>query len=102
MYARRAASQFDDSPIANNGLVVIASTGIALDCISNSSQSDVGVITGPDGSVVTEMSPFNRPGGLRLDGNPSQGIYTCTIPDNNDNSFIVNVGVYPNGFSSKL
>ena len=102
MYARRADSQFDDSPIANNGLVVIASTGIVLDCISNSSQSDVGNITGPDGSVVTEMSPFNRPGVLRIDGNPFQGIYTFTIPDSNDNSFIITVGVYPNGFNSKV
>ena len=99
MYARRAASQFDDSSIANNGLVVIASTGIVLDCISNSSQPYVGYITGPEGSIVTEWSPFNRPGVLRIDGNPSQGIYTCTIPDN---SFIINVGVYPNGFSSEL
>ena len=99
MYARRAASQFDDSPIANNGLVVISSTGIVLDCISNSSQSDVGSITAPEGSIVPETSPFNRPGVLRIEGNPSQGIYTYTLLDN---SFIINVGVYPNGFSSEL
>ena len=98
MYARRPVFH----PIANNGLIVGGSNGFVFDCISNSSQSDVGVITGPDGSVVTEISPFNRPGVLRLDDNPSQGIYTCSIPDSNDNSFIINVGVYPNGFSSEL
>ena len=75
---------------------------ILIDCISNSSQSDVGTITGPDGSIP-DFRPFKRPGVLRLAAtHPSPGIYTCTIPDSNNNQFAINVGVYPTGYSSKL
>ena len=54
-------------------------------------------------------SPSNRPGVLRLQTRTTstlvtasdQGIYTCTIPDSNGNTFVFNVGLYPNGFSGK-
>ena len=53
-------------------------------------------------------NPFRRPGVLRLQTRAGvsmttsdQGIYTCTIPDSNDNTFVFNVGLYPNDFSGK-
>ena len=53
-------------------------------------------------------NPSSRPGVLRLQTRvgmsmtaSDQGIYTCTIPDSNDNTFIFNVGLYPNDFSGK-
>ena len=53
-------------------------------------------------------NPSSRPGVLRLHtrGGMSmtasdQGIYTCTIPDSNDNTFVFNVGLYPNDFNGK-
>ena len=113
VYARRPVFH----PIANNGLIVGGSDGFLFDCISNSSQSRVGTITALDGSVLptgsdqstlTAEHPFNRPGIVRLQATAAlittinQSIYTCTIPDSNGNQFVINVGVYPNGFSSEL
>ena len=95
-----------------------ASDGLRLECVSNSSQSRVGVITWPDGSTLPLnyytpdwrlTNPFNRPGVLRLQtdygsmmSSAVQGIYTCTIPDNNGKEYIINVGLYPSGFRGEL
>ena len=102
MYARRPVFR----PIANNGLIVSGSIGFVFECISNSSQSGVGMIAGLGGSILqTAGHPFNRRGIVCLEATPTasnQGIYTCSIPDSTDNQFVINVGVYPNGFSSEL
>ena len=109
---RTETSDIGRHPIANNGLLVSGSDGLLLDCVSNSSQSGVGNITGLDGIThvghignLQIVNPYNRPGVLRLQTSLSsslpatdQGIYTCTIPDSNDNQFIFNVGLYPSGF----
>ena len=92
-----------------------ASDGLLLDCVSNSSQSGVGMITGLDGNTLPTgntgvwnvVNPFSSPGVIRLQTILSltatdQGIYTCTIPDSNDTQFIINVGLYPSGFIGKL
>ena len=119
IYASNAAPQFDDRPIANNGLILSASNGMSVNFISNTSQSGVGVITVPDGRTQSSggdigvwrvTSPFNRPGVLHLTTissssslqPSSQGIYTGTIPDSNSNMFVFNVGLYPTGFNGKL
>ena len=114
---RSDSSDTERRPIPNNGLIVSASDGLRLECISNSSQSWVGMITGLDGNTLPigntdvwrVVNPFRRPGVLRLQTiSPSslpaadQGIYTCTIPDNNDNQFTINVGLYPSGFMGEL
>ena len=111
---------FDPHPIANNGLIVSGDDGLKLYCVSNSSQSEVGTITASNGVTLSTGAngiwnvayPGNRPGFLRLQnripsGGPmlltasTQGIYTCTIPDDEGNDIILNVGLYPNGFNSK-
>ena len=89
---------------------------LLLNCASNSSQSGVGMITGLDGNTLPigdtgvwrVFNPFSRPGVLRLQTRSTslvtaadQGIYTCTIPDSNDNQFTINVGLYPSGFMSE-
>ena len=119
IYAGNAALQYNDRPIANNGLILSASNGMSVNFISNSSQSGVGVITVPDGytqssggniGVWRVTSPLNRPGVLNFitissstSLQPSsQGIYTGTIPDSNNNMFVFNVGLYPTGFNGKL
>ena len=94
-----------------------ASVGLVMDCISNSSQSGVGMITGLDGNTLPigdtgvwrVVNPFSRPGVLRLRTLFSssftaadQGIYTCTIPDSNDNQFTIHIGLYPSGFVGEL
>ena len=115
-----AAPQYADRPIANNGLILSANNGIAMSVffISNSSQVGVGVITVPDGHTVSS-GDFNiidiwrvyyyLPGALRIGSilpsplpSTSQGIYTVTIPDSNNNMFIFNLGLYPPGFNGKL
>ena len=110
---RTSSSDIERHPIANNGLIVSGSDGLRLECISNSSQSGVGMITGLDGNTLSigytgvwrVMHPFSRPGVVRLQTKSSlslpaadQGMYTCTIPDRNDNYIIINVGLYLNGF----
>ena len=115
MYATNAVAQFDNHPIANNGLILSADNGILVDFVSNSSQFSLGVITVPDGhtqsiggniGVWRVHSPFRRPGALRITTtsslpSTSQGIYTCTIPDSNSNRFIFNIGLYPTGFDGQ-
>ena len=118
----RAAPQYDDRPIANNGLILSRSDGdISVNFISNSSVVGVGVVTLLDGGTRSSgengggwrvFSPFDRPGLLRIDrfsGNnfspltsTHQGIYTATIPDSNNNMFTFNVGLYPSDFDGEL
>ena len=121
MYAsqRTSTSDFEPHAIANNGVIVSASDGLRLECVSNSSQSKVGMITGLDGDAlpINAMAgvwrltnPFSRPGVLRLQTRTTssslpdthQGIYTCTIPDSDDNQVVINVGLYPSGFNGEL
>ena len=113
----KAAPQYDDHPIANNGLILSAWSGISVNFISNSSQVGVGVVTLPDGDTRSSdgikidgwrvHAPYSRPGVLRIDifsrlPSTHQGIYTATIPDSNNNMFTFNVGLYPTGFNGEL
>ena len=110
---RTPFSESEYRPISNNGLLVSASDGLLLDCVSNSSQYGVGMITGLDGNTLPigdtgvwrVVNPFSRPGVLRIHSTSittaDQGIYTCTIPDSNDNQFIFNFGLYSSGFMSE-
>ena len=80
-------------------------------CVSNSSQSDVGEITGLDGNTLTSGSGWhvnnalNVPGFIRATNAAftvvDQGIYTCTIRDSNDNVMVFNVGLYPTAFNGE-
>ena len=80
-------------------------------CVSNSSQSDEGEITGLDGNTLTSGSGWavdngaNVPGFIRATNNDftasDQGIYTCTISDDNGNVMVFNVGLYPTAFSGE-
>ena len=96
IYARQQtlSSEFEPHPIANNGLIVSASDGLILDCVSNTSQSGVGMITGLDGNTLPigntgvwrVVYPFSHPGVLRLQTISSssisaanQGIYTLAL-----------------------
>ena len=94
-----------------------ASDGLLLNCVSNSSRSGVGTITGLDGNTLPTGStgvwkvnyPYNRPGAIRLQTTSSsslsaadQGIYTCSIPDSHNNQIDINVGLYPSGFTGEL
>ena len=112
---RTSSSQFNPRSIANNSLIVSASNGLRLLCVSNSSQSGVGMITGLDGNTLPigtgdlRILRLSRPGSLRIQTRftsslpaADQGIYTCTIPDSNDNQISINVGLYPHGFMGEL
>ena len=91
-----------------------SSTELKLECASSSSQSGVGNITTPTGSIMPHdqgsssvwnlNNPHNRPGLLRLRTQSMlqaslQGIYTCTISDSNGRNISINVGLYPPNFS---
>ena len=117
---RRPSSDFVPGPVANNSLIVSAGDGLRLFCVSNSSQSGVGMITTRNGTTLTVSgtntddlwiltNPSDRPGVLRLQTRTTstlmnasdQGIYTCTIPDSTGNTFVFNVGLYPSDFNGK-
>ena len=80
-------------------------------CVSNSSQPDVGVITGLNETTLTSGSGWdvnnggNVPGFIRATNYAftasDQGIYTCTINDDNGNVMVFNVGLYPTAFSGE-
>ena len=114
IFSYQAAPGFVNRPIANNGLIVSGSDGqLSLECVS--SQSALGVITGLDGnnmftgnSIWRVGHPYDRPGVRRLRTNDDtsltaadQGVYTCTVPDSNDNQIVINFGLYPTGFSGE-
>ena len=111
-HAGIAAAQYNKRPIANNGLIIANSNSdIRLVCVSNSSQSDVGEITGLDGNTLTTGSGWhvnnggNVPGFIRATNTAftatDQGIYTCIISDNNGNVMVFNVGLYPTTFNGE-
>ena len=114
LYALKSDTSVSTGPIANNGLIVSAHNGLQLECISNSSHSQVGEFTTltmsmstPETSdpYVTLKYPSNQPGVIHLLNkiNPispeGKGIYTCNIPDNNEKVISINVGIYPHGFT---
>ena len=112
LYTNQAAEQYNKRPIANNGLIIARSDDdIRLVCVSNSSQPNVGMITGRDGNTLTSGNGWfvnrggNIPGYIRATNNDftanDQGIYTCTINDDNGNVMVFNVGLYPTGFSGE-
>ena len=112
LHAGIAADQYNRRPIANNGLIIARSDDvIRLVCVSNSSQPNVGVITGLDGNTLTSGNRWdlnnggNSPGFVRATNNEftaiDRGIYTCIISDSNGNVVIFNVGLYPRTFSGE-
>ena len=80
-------------------------------CVSNSSQPDEGEITGLDGTTLTSGSDWNVDNGANVPGfiratntaftASDQGIYTCTISDDNGNVMVFNVGLYPTAFNGE-
>ena len=114
IHALQSDASVSTGLIANNGLIVSTINGVRLDCISNSSHSQVGEFTTPTMNMphtpetsdpyVTLKYAHNRPGVIRLLNRantfPSggKGIYTCNIPDSNENTISINVGIYPHEF----
>ena len=80
-------------------------------CVSNSSLIGVGEITGLDRNTLTSGNGWdvnnaaNVPGFIRATNTAftasDQGIYTCTINDDNGNVMVFNVGLYPTAFSGE-
>ena len=71
IFGGRLPNNTEQYPIVNNSLLVSANDGLLLDCVSNSSQSGVGVLNGPHNLIFPTgntmvLNPFNRPGVLRL------------------------------------
>ena len=71
----------------------------------------MGEITGLDGTTLISTNGWvvddgaNIPGFIRATNNAftasDQGIYTCTISDDNGNVMIFNVGLYSTAFSGE-
>ena len=112
LHAGVAADQYSRRPIANNGLIIANSESrIRLVCVSNSSQNNVGLITGPDGNTLTALNSGwtvhrgNFPGFIGATKATmtadDQGIYRCNISDSNGNIMVFNVGLYPTEFSGE-
>ena len=114
---------FSGSPSGNlpdNGLVVSDNPGsgrrLRFFCRSDSMSENVGQLIGLDGMTAITSSSFfqiarEQPGELMLRNAvgsqnaltfSQQGVYTCRIPLQSGQMREINVGIYPNGFSSKL
>ena len=115
IYAERKPLLEAGGPVGNNGVIVSGSSGLRLECVSNSSQNGLGTVTTPSGAILTPPTttptwtvsgPATTPGLLAIETfspiSPSQqGIYTCIIPDSNGNDIILNIGIYPHGFNGE-
>lgn len=105
----------DIGNLQNNSLVEINSHGRIpqLHCLSGSSMSDVGYWIGPNGTNLNEVlnDPFdvvpgdeNNPGELLISTpitntqleNVHEGVYTCSMPDDNGINQNLHVGIYFN------
>ena len=102
--------------LPNNGMVISRPTtprrhSFSFQCHSDSMLSNVGILIGPDGTSVTTGDVFHivhlLRGALRVHNTQNdlttsdQGVYTCRIPLQSGELRDMNVGIYPNGFSSK-
>ena len=109
--------------LPNNGIVISLNTAevgvyFRFFCRSDSMMSNVGMLIGPDGTVVPAGDVFTiahpQPGELTVENKLSQnvltasdqGVYTCRIPlqigvKRNIEMRDINVGMYPSGFNSK-
>ena len=112
--------------LPNNGLVisqdVTSGTRFAFLCRSGSIEVEVGQFLDPNGNSLP-IGLTTGPFAVGRIGNPIQpasflvrnlagieialtaadeGVYTCRIPDENGNDVDVNIGIYRNGFNSKL
>ena len=104
--------------LPNNGIVTSLNTTevrvyFRFLCRSDSMMSNVGMLIGPDGTVVTTGDVFTiahlQPGELRAENKLSQnvltasdqGVYTCHIPLQMGDVRDINVGIFPSDFTSK-
>ena len=105
--------------VVNNSIVLASNTGRfgKLFCLSRSLQPHVGAWLAPDGSDITNntMDHFDvnlgredYPGSISMEvkigyslGSNEQGVYTCTIPDENGEQQYLHVGIYRNGFDGE-
>jgi len=98
--------------IQNNSIIRTGSIS-KLQCISASNTPNIGEMVAPNGDDITSDSTMVTVGGsadpsyltLDLQTNASfirsnQGVYTCIIPDKNDDMQYLHVGVYYSGFNS--
>ena len=106
--------------ILNNSILETTSEGRIpqLLCLSGSNTSAVGQWVGPDGRILTtiQSDPFDvifgdnsNPGQLIIETpvtNPPitttyEGVYTCIIPDEGDDTEYLHVGIYLSGSSGE-
>ena len=113
--------------LPNNGIVIaLAVTSgdrIAIQCRSGSTMTGVGQLVDLDGdtfnigmsadvlSVEQIGSGSGHPGSLQSRNHvgtertltaADEGVYSCRIPDETGSDVDINIGVYRNGFNSKL
>ena len=101
-----------------NGLVISVGSEVRLRlfCRSDSMSENVGQLIGLDGTTAVTSNSFfeiarpqrgelmvrNRVGSQNALTSSQQGVYTCHIPLQSGQMREINVGVYPNGFNSRL
>ena len=103
--------------LPNNGIAISHSSNgsrLCLFCRSDSIMRDVGMLIGPDGTIVTTGDVFDishpQPGELTVENKhprnaltpDDQGVYTCRIPLQSGEERNINVGIYIIGFISEL
>ena len=104
--------------LPNNGMIISLNTAergyrLRFFCRSDAMMNNVGMLIGPDETAVTTGNVFEithlQPGELSVENRHNQialtahdqGVYTCRIPLQSREMVDVNIGIYPNGFSSE-
>lgn len=105
--------------VENNSIVLASNTGRfgKLFCLSGSLQPHVGAWLAPNGSDITNsttdrldvnLGGEDYPGSISMEveigyslGSNDQGVYTCTIPDENGEQQYLHVGIYSYGFNGE-
>ena len=108
----------DSGPLANNSIILTNNLGqmSSIQCISGSNLPDLGSIASPTGLILdndndifeVRIGDEDDPGFIQLDLKSGrsisfshQGIYTCTIPDENGNYASLHFGLYLPAFASR-
>ena len=105
----------ENTALPNNGLVMANDEStLRLRCRSGTTLVDVGefiglnetALDGTTNPFIVKVSPSNNPGLMivrttSLTSADDQGVYTCRIPDERNNSVDINIGIYLNGFNSE-
>ena len=107
-------------PVQNNSIIRVNVTGQIglLQCVSGSATANVGRWINPareditrrtEGLLVVTVGGESDPGSTSIEtragyslSTGNEGVYVCSIPDQDGQQQLIHVGLYPNNFNSEF